>query len=50
MKRVFGYLNGRFNGLAKNTSRIVTLFGLANLYQVPRLLMPDTAKLHPLFG
>lgn len=34
LKRQFGYLKTRYRGLAKNTTQIVTLFALANLYQV----------------
>jgi IS5 family transposase len=35
IKRQFGYLKVRFKGLMKNTAQIVTLFALANLYEVP---------------
>lgn len=50
MKCVFGYVKVRFKGLAKNTSQIVTLFALSNLYQVRKLLMPTAGKLRPQFG
>jgi IS5 family transposase len=36
VKRQFGYAKTRYRGLAKNTVRLVTLFALANLYQVRR--------------
>ena len=50
LKCVFGYTKVRFKGLAKNTSQIVTLFALSNLYQVRKLLMPTAGKLRPQFA
>lgn len=47
VKCVFGYVKVRFKGLAKNTSQVVTLFALANLYLVRKQLMPTTGSLRP---
>jgi IS5 family transposase len=38
LKRQFGYTKVRYRGLAKNTTQLVTLFALGNLYQVQRAL------------
>lgn len=40
VKRLWGFMKVRFRGLAKNTARALTLFGLANLYLVRRRLLP----------
>ena len=50
MKCVFGYVKVRFKGLAKNTSQVITLFALANLYLARKHLLPQTGKLRPQFG
>jgi transposase, IS5 family len=39
IKRQFGYTKVRYRGLAKNGAQIVTLFGLANLFQARRSLL-----------
>jgi transposase, IS5 family len=39
LKCTFGYRKTRFKGLAKNTSQIVLLFALGNLYKVRQQLM-----------
>jgi IS5 family transposase len=49
VKCAFGYAKTRFNGLAKNTAQIVTLFALANLYEVRRQLMLKAGPLRPQF-
>lgn len=38
-ERQFGYAKVRYRGLAKNTSQIVTLFDLSNLWMARRRLM-----------
>ena len=50
VKCVFGYVKVRFKGLAKNTSQVITLFALANLYLARKHLLPQTGKLRPQFG
>jgi len=40
VKRLWGFMKVRYRGLAKNTARAFTLFGLANLYMRRRRLMP----------
>ncbi len=40
VKRLWGFTKVRYRGLAKNTARAFTLFGLANLYLVRRRLLP----------
>lgn len=40
VKRLWGFMKVRSRGLAKNTARAFTMFGLANLYLVRRRLMP----------
>lgn len=40
VKRLWGFLKVRYRGLAKNTARGLTMFGLANLYLVRRRLLP----------
>lgn len=47
VKRVFGYAKVRFKGLAKNTTQILTLFALANLYLARKRLTPITGSLRP---
>jgi IS5 family transposase len=43
LKRQFGYAKVRYRGLAKNTAQLITLFALANLYQVRRALLESGA-------
>lgn len=40
VKRLWGFIKVRYRGLAKNTARAFTMFGLANLYLVRRRLLP----------
>ena len=42
VKRQFGFQKVRFKGLAKNTSQIVTLFALSNLWMARRRLLAMT--------
>ena len=44
IKRQFGYAKVRFRGLAKNTSQMVTLFALSNLWMARRHLMMNAAE------
>ena len=46
VKRQFGFLKTRYRGLKKNTAQLVTLFALANLFQMRHRLMP-TAEVRP---
>jgi IS5 family transposase len=50
IKCVFGYRKVRFKGLAKNTTQVLTLFALTNLYMARKRLMPSAGKLRPQFG
>lgn len=50
VKCVFGFVKVRFKGLAKNTTQVITLFALANLYLARKHLLPTTGKLRPQFG
>ena len=43
IKRQFGLMKVRFRGLAKNTSHVVTLFALSNLWMARRQLMAMAA-------
>lgn len=40
VKRLWGFTQVRYRGLAKNTARVFTLFGLANLYRLRHHLLP----------
>lgn len=40
IKRQFGYVKVRYRGLAKNTSQVLTLFALSNLWLKRKQLMP----------
>ncbi len=42
IKRQFGYVKVRYRGLAKNTSQVLTLFALSNLWMARRHLMTAT--------
>ena len=39
LKCIFGYRKVRFKGLAKNTSHVVTLFALTNLFMARKRLL-----------
>lgn len=39
LKRKFGYTKARYRGLEKNTTQLMTLFALGNLYQARRALL-----------
>ncbi len=47
IKRQFGLVKVRFRGLAKNTSHVVTLFALSNLWMARRQLMAMGAAVRP---
>ena len=42
VKHLWGFVKVRYRGLAKNTARAFTLFGLANLYLLRRRLLPPS--------
>jgi transposase, IS5 family len=46
MKRQFGHQKVRFKGLLKNTSQVLTLFALANLWMVRRTLLTTAGEVH----
>ena len=46
IKRQFGYQKVRFNGVAKNTAQIMTLFALSNLWMARRILL-NTGHVYP---
>jgi IS5 family transposase len=43
VKRLWGFEKVRYRGLAKNTARLYTAFGLANLYRLRKRLLPPGA-------
>lgn len=47
IKRQFGYVKTRFRGLAKNTTQLITLFALSNLWMVRRQLLPAAGEVRP---
>ena len=47
IKRQFGYQKVRFKGLAKNTTQILTLFALSNLWMMRRTLMSSAGEVRP---
>lgn len=47
VKRQFGYQKVRFKGLAKNTTQILTLFALSNLWMVRRTLLTPVGEVRP---
>jgi IS5 family transposase len=49
VKRQFGYTKVRFRGLAKNTTQIITLFALSNLYLARKRLLA-TGSMRPQFA
>mgnify|MGYP001766214080 CR=1 FL=1 len=50
MKRQFGFVKVRFRGLAKNTSHLLTLFALSNLWMARKRLLAMTGELRPQFA
>ena len=50
VKRQFGFVKVRFRGLAKNTSQIITLFALSNLWMVRKQMLGSAAKLCPKYA
>ena len=44
VKHLWGFAKVRYRGLAKNLARALTMFALANLYQVRRHLLPAQAR------
>jgi IS5 family transposase len=44
IKRQFGYVKVKYRGLAKNTSNLVTLFALSNLWMVRKRLLNMAAQ------
>ena len=44
IKRPFDYVKTHFRGLAKNTSQMVTLFALSNLWMARRHLLSNTGE------
>ena len=50
IKRQFGLLKVRFRGLAKNTTHVITLFALSNLWMARRKLLALTGSLRPQFA
>ncbi len=47
VKRQFGFVKVRFRGLAKNTTQILTLFALSNLWQARRRILALIAEVRP---
>jgi IS5 family transposase len=47
IKRQFGLVKVRFRGLQKNTSHLLTLFALSNLWMARRLLMATPGAVRP---
>jgi transposase, IS5 family len=50
IKCQFGLMKVRFRGLAKNTSHVITLFALSNLWMVRKRLLAMTGVLPPQFA
>ena len=50
IKRQFGYAKVRFRGLAKNTSQVLTLFALSNLWMARKQLLSSAGKLRPKYA
>ena len=50
VKRQFGFVKVRFRGLAKNTSQVITLFALSNLWMVRKQMLGSAAKLCPKYA
>ena len=50
IKRQFGYAKVRFRGLAKNTTQVLTLFALSNLWMARKQLLESTGKLRPKYA
>ncbi len=47
VKRQFGYVKVRFRGLAKNTTQVLTLFALSNLWQARHRLLAIAGEVRP---
>jgi IS5 family transposase len=47
IKRQFGYQKVRFKGLVKNTSQVLTLFALSNLWMARRSLLLNAGRVRP---
>jgi IS5 family transposase len=50
IKRQFGYAKVRFRGLVKNTTQVLILFALSNLWMARRQLLESTGKLRPKYA
>jgi IS5 family transposase len=50
IKRQFGYAKVRFRGLAKNTTQVLMLFALSNLWMARKQLLGSTGKLRPKYA
>ena len=50
IKRQFGYAKVRFRGLAKNTTQVLMLFALSNLWMARKQLLESTGKLRPKYA
>ena len=48
IKRQFGLMKVRFRGLAKNTTHLLTLFALSNLWMARKRLLENAGELRPL--
>ena len=48
IKRQFGLMKVRFRGLAKNTTHLLTLFALSNLWMARKRLLENVGELRPL--
>jgi IS5 family transposase len=44
VKRQFGYQKVRFKGRFKNTSQVLTLFALSNLWMARRILLASSGE------
>ena len=47
IKRQFGLVNVRFKGPAKNTTHVITLFALSNLWMARRKLIAMMEQMRP---
>ena len=44
IKRQFGHMKVRYRGLAKNTSQLLVMFALSNLWMVRKVLIAEQQK------
>ena len=44
IKRQFGHVKVRYRGLAKNTSQLLVMFGMSNLWMVRKVLIAEQEK------